>query len=122
MKSYSGAKSLPFTSEHAAWCDTISDAYCDDESSEYTSLHWTDLSTTKAIQLWKMMPAGFGAFFNVCSGQQLIVIVAPKCANEDKNTNFLAQSCYLHKFNRLDPGFYSENHIKAIQLEAGNHL
>ena len=50
MKSYSGAESLPFTSEHAAWHDTVSDPYCDGETSEYTSLRWTDLSTTDAIQ------------------------------------------------------------------------
>ena len=66
MKSYSGAESLPFTSEHAAWRDTVSDPYCDGETSEYTSLCWTDLSTTDAIQFWKMTPAGFGAFFG-CS-------------------------------------------------------
>ena len=123
MKSYSGAESLPFTSEHAAWRDTVSDPYCDGETSEYTSLRWTDLSTTDAIQFWKMTPAGFGAFFDVCSGQQLIVIATPKCADEDKNTvSFACWSRYLHNFNRLNPEFYSENHIEAIQLEAGNCL
>ena len=62
MKSYSGAEPLPFTSEHAAWRDTISDPYCDGETSEYMSLRWTDLSTTDAIQFWKMTPAGLELF------------------------------------------------------------
>ena len=123
MKSYSGAESLPFTSEHAAWRDTVSDPYCDGETSEYTSLRWTDLSTTDAIQFWKMMPAGFGAFFDVRSGLQLIIIATPICADEDNNTvSFTCWSCYLHNFDRLNPEFYSENHIEAIRLEAGNRL
>jgi hypothetical protein len=123
MKSYSGAESLPFTSDHVAWRDTVSDPYCNYESLEESSLRWTEVSTMNAVQFWKITPAGFGSFFDVRSGYQLLIIATSECASDDEGRDFFTRwERYLQDFDRLDPAFCFKNDIEAIRLEPGNRL
>jgi hypothetical protein len=122
MKSYLGAESLPFSSDHAAWRDTVSDPYCTHETSENASLRWTDASTAHAVQFWKITPAGFGAFFDVRSGQQLVIVAAPETSDDDTLHTFTHWDQYLQDFDRLSHEFSSRNGIEAIRLERGNRL
>ena len=65
MRSYSGEEPFPFSSDHVVWCETASNPYCVYNSSEESSLCWTDASTMNAIQPWKIAPAGFGNFLDI---------------------------------------------------------
>lgn len=123
MKSFSGAELFPFASHHAAWRDTVSDAYCVQESFEDLSMCWTDASTTNAIQLWSITPAGFGMFFDLRSGQQLMIIATSESAENEGSIDFFTNWCrYLQDFNQLNPDFCTKNGIEAIRLEAGNRM
>jgi hypothetical protein len=78
IKSYSGMESLPFSSDHAAWQETLSDPYCNqDDIAKQSSLRWTKASTRNAIQFWRLAPAGFEFFFDIRSGQQWVIIATP---------------------------------------------
>lgn len=122
MKSYLGAESLPFASDHAAWRDTVSDPYCIHETSEKSSLRWTDVSTAHAIQFWRIAPAGFGTFFDVRSGQQLVIIATPETSDDDTLHTFTHWDRYLQDFDQLSPEFCLSNGIEAIRLGPGNRL
>ena len=125
MKSYLGAELHPFASEHIAWHDTASDPYCDLESFEDFSLRWTDVSTKNAVQLWRIIPAGFGMFFDVRSGQQLIIIATAQTMDKyDQKNAFTHWGNYLQNFDRLNLNFCSTNEIQleAVRLEPGNRL
>ena len=123
MRTYSGAESFPFSSDHAAWRDTASDPYCTHKSTEEPSLRWTDISTTNTVQFWRIAPAGFGIFFDIRSGRQLVIIVKPEHSNEDGSEDFFTRwDHYLQDFDRLSPTFCSKNRLEAIRLDPGNRL
>jgi hypothetical protein len=122
MKSYLGAESLPFSSDHAAWRDTVTDPYCNHETSENPSLRWTDISTAHAIQYWRIAPAGFGTFLDVRSGQQLVVVATSDTSDDDALYTFTHWDHYLQNFDQLSPEFFLSNGIEAIRLEPGNRL
>ena len=124
MKSYySGAESFPFASDYAAWRDTVSDPYCDGESSDNSSLRWTDASTTNAVQFWRIAPAGFDIFFDVRSGHLLVIIATPEYTNVDeREDHFSHRGRYLHDFDRMDDKLFSKSSVEAIRVESGNRL
>ena len=123
MRSYSGAEALPFSSDHVAWRETASDPYCNYDSSEELSLRWTNVSTANAVQFWRIAPAGFGIFFDVRSGSQLVIIATPECTDDEGDKHFFTRwGHFLQDFDGLDPELFSENTLEAIRLEPGNRL
>ena len=123
MKSYSGAEAFPFSTDHVAWRDTAFDPYCVYDLTEEHSLRWTDVSTANAVQFWRIAPAGFGLYFDVRSGQQLVIIATPEYADDDGNQDFFTRwGYYLQNFNRLEPTLFSDRGVEAIRLEPGNRL
>lgn len=123
MKSYSGVEWSLFSLDHAAWRDTASDPYCVYDSSEESSLRWTDVSTANAVQFWKIAPAGFGIYLDIRSGQQLVIIPTRECVDEEGVGNlFTHWGCYLQDVERLDLSAFSRNKFEAIRLEPGDRL
>lgn len=124
MRSYSGVESFQFSSDHVAWRETVTNPYCNYDSLEDASLRWTDVSTKNAIQFWKIAPAGFGIFFDVRSGCQLVILATIECTGdvEDDKDFFTQWGRYLQDFNHMDPELFSENNFEAIRLEPGNRL
>lgn len=124
MKSYAGIESSLFSSDHAAWRDTQLDPYCiDDDSAMQSFLRWTEAATTNVVQFWRITPAGFGMFFDIRSGQQLVIVATPDVANRNGDGDFFTRwDRYLQDFDRLDPNFCIGNGLEAIQLKPGNHL
>jgi len=122
MKSYFEAESLPFASDHAAWRDTVRDPYCVHETSENPSLRWTDVSTAHAVQSWKIAPTGFGTFFDVRSGQLLVIIATPETSDDKSYHTFTHWDHYLQDFDQLSPEFNLNDGIEAIRLDPGNRL
>jgi hypothetical protein len=124
MKSHSGVESFPFSSDHTAWRETASNPYCVYDRLEESSLRWTDVSTRNAVQFWRMAPAGFGIFFDIRSGYQLVIIATTVCANNVGGCRdfFTQWGRYLEDTNRLDPALFSGNDFEAIRLEPGNRL
>lgn len=124
MKSYAGFESTLFSSDHAAWRDTLQDpGSALEDISKRSTLRWTDASNTNAVQFWRVIPAGFGAFFDIRSGQ-IWVIIATQNSSEVKHRPeyFSHWYRYLHSFSRLGPKFSIETRLEAIRLEAGNRL
>jgi hypothetical protein len=69
---------ITFSSDHAAWRETLSEPYCDqDDVAKQSSLRWTEASMRNTIQFWQLAPAGFGIFFDIQSGQQWVIIATP---------------------------------------------
>lgn len=124
MRSYPGNESSLFSSNHAAWCDTLNDPYCiNDDPAQQSLLHWTEVATANAVQFWRITPAGFGMFFNLCSGQQLVIIATPDTINKNSDGEFFMHwDRYLEDFDQQDLNFCVENGLEAIQLEPGNCL
>lgn len=123
MKSYSGVESSLFSSNHAAWRDTISDPYCDYDSSEESSLCWTDISTVNAVQFWRIAPAGFGVYLDIRSGCQLVIVATSESGSEDGVKDYFTNwGRYLQESDQLDPALFCDNKFEAIRLEPGNRL
>jgi hypothetical protein len=123
MRSYSGAEAFPFASDQVAWRETAFDPYCIYDSSEESSLRWTNVFTAGAVQFWRIAPAGFGIFFDIRSGCQLVIVATTECANDEGGKDlFTRWGHFLQDFDQFDPEFYSENDFEAIRLEAGNRL
>lgn len=119
MKSYSGAESLPFASDHVAWRETASDPYCEQEAFDESSLRWTDALTANTVQFWRIAPAGFGIFFDVRSGQQLVIIGKSEDLTDGGEYLFTHWDRYLREFDQQDSSFCP---IEAVRLEPGNRL
>lgn len=123
MKSYIGAEAFLFSSDHVAWRETSFNPYCVFDSSDESSLRWTDISTVNAFQPWRIAPAGFGIFFDIRSGSQLVIIATAVSSNDEGNKDpFTRWGRYLQGFEQLDPELFSENALEAIRLESGNRL
>jgi hypothetical protein len=124
MRSYSGAESLPFSSDHVAWRETISNPYCNYDSLENSSLRWTDVSTVNAVQFWKIAPAGFGLFFDIRSGSLLVIVATTKHADSEGGEDFFTKwGRYMQKkCNQMNSEMFSQNSFEAIRLEPGNRL
>jgi len=124
MRSYTGAESLPFSSDHVAWRETISNPYCNYDSLENSSLRWTDVSTVNAVQFWRIAPVGFGLFFDIRSGSQLVVVATTKHADGEGGEGFFTKwGRYTQKkFNQMSSEMFSDNSFEAIRLEPGNRL
>jgi hypothetical protein len=123
MKSYSGFESSPFSTDNTAWRETASDPYCAYDSSEESSLRWTDLSTANAVQFWRIAPAGFGVFLDIRSGCQLVIIATCEDESDDGHRDFFTHwGRFLEDYNQLDPALFGEKKFEAIRLEPGNRL
>ena len=64
-------------------------------------------------------------FFDIHSGQQIVIVAMQDITNEDNNIDFL--TCwdrYLldFDFDRLNPTFDLKTGLKAIPLQHGNYL
>ena len=124
MGSYAGMEPSPFSSDHWAWRETLSEPYCDhDDPRELLSLRWTEVSTANAMQFWKIAPAGFGIFFDIRSGEQWVIIATPDKLNEDEEVDrFTRWDRYIKDFDTMKPTFCIETGMEAIRLEPGNRL
>ena len=66
MKSYSGMELFSFMPNHAAWCETSLEPYCNqDDVVKQTSLRWTEASTANSTWFWQLTPASFEMFFDI---------------------------------------------------------
>jgi hypothetical protein len=130
MESYAGMEPSLFSSDHIAWRDTRRYAYCHREPTNQSSLRWSDISMTNTIQFWKLIPAGFGAFFDIRSGQQWVIIATPCPPDNDrtipddstKSDSFTQWDHYLYDFNPMDPQTLPDCNLEAIRLEPGTRL
>lgn len=124
MKSYSGMESSSFSSDHAAWRETLSEPFCDqDDNAEQSLLRWTEASTAHATRFWRLVPAGFGAYFDIRSGRQWVIIATRDKSEHDlKVDNFTRWDRYLQDFNPMDPDFAIDTPLQAVRLEPGNRL
>lgn len=137
MRSDAGIESSLFSSDHAAWRDTLLEPYCmQDDIKELSSLRWTTVSTKDSVQFWRIVPAGFGACFDIRSGQQLFIVASSHTWDSDNDslTNssdgeddsfsdvFSRWDRYLNGFNDLEPALLGEKRLEAIRLEAGNRV
>lgn len=124
MKSYSGMELSSFSSDHAAWRETLSDPFCDqDDSTKQSLLRWTEASTANATRFWRLVPAGFGAFFDIRSGVQWMIIAT--CDRRERDVevdHFTRWDRYLQDFDQMDPDFIIDTPLEAIRLEPGNRL
>lgn len=69
---------FPFATEHLAWRETTSLTYCKhEEPSKISLLRWNDYSNADAFQWWRLVPLGFGLFYDIRAGSQLISIASP---------------------------------------------
>lgn len=124
MKSYSGVESSPFSSDHAAWRETLSEPYCDqDDITQLSSLRWTEASTGNATRFWRLAPAGFGIYLDIRAGLQW-VIIATRDNRESENLvdEFARWDRYLQNFDAMSPNFNMDTALQAIRLEPGNRL
>jgi hypothetical protein len=123
MRSYSGAERFPFSSDYVAWRETAFDPYCNYDLSEDSSLRWTDVSTANAVQFWRIAPAGFGIFFDIRSGSQLVIIATTDCVDDKEGKHFFTRwGHFLQDIDQLDAELFTENIYEAIRLEPGNRL
>ena len=114
---------FPFSSDHVAWRETTFNPYCVYDSSEESSLRWTDVSTVNSVQSWRIAPAGFGIFFDIRSGCQLVIIATTECSNDEGDIKKFTQwGHYLQGLDVLDPELFSGNNFEAIRLDPGNRL
>lgn len=124
MKSYSGFDLTEFSSDHAAWRGTMSDpSSVMDDMSHRSRLRWTDVSMKNSVQFWRMVPAGFGAFFDIRCGQLWIIVANPELdAPRVDREYFTRWDRYTEGFNRLLPTFSIGTRLEAIRLEPGIRL
>jgi hypothetical protein len=124
MKSYSGMESSSFSSDHVAWRETLYDPFCDeDDSTKLSLLRWTEASTVNSVRFWRVVPAGFGAFFDIRSGRQWVIIASPDRRDVDVEVDrFTRWDRYLQDFSYESPDFNIETPLEAIRLEPGNRL
>lgn len=124
MKSYSGIELSSFSSDHAAWRETLSEPYCDqDDVASQSSLRWTEASTANAIRFWRLAPAGFGIYLDIRSGQQWVIIATSDRKKCDRDVDhFTRWDRYLQDFDPMKPKFNVDTPLEAIRLEPGNRL
>jgi len=123
MRSYFGAETCSFSSDHVAWRETVLNPYCVYDSFEESSLRWTDVSTANAVQFWRIAPSGFGIFFDIRSGCQLVIMATAEYVNSEGGKDLFTQwGHYLQDFDHSDTELFSENNFEAIRLEPGNRL
>jgi hypothetical protein len=124
IKSYLGMESLPFLSDHAAWQEMLSEPYWDqDDVAKQSSLRCTEASTRNAIQFWQLIPAGFGIFFNIWSGQQWVIIATPNHSKHECNADYFTQwDRYLQDSDPMNPTSAVDTTLEAIWLEPWNCL
>ena len=114
IKSYSGIELSFFPSDHAVWCDTQFDPYCiNDDLAKQSLLCWTEAAMSNFVQFWRITPAGLGMFFDIHSGQQIVIVAMQDITNEDNN---------LLDFDRLNPTFDIKTGLEAIPLQPENCL
>lgn len=124
MKSDRGFELNPFSSDYAAWRNTLQDpSSVLDDTSKQQILRWTDVSTKNSVQFWRLVPAGFGAFFDVRSGSLWIIIATSRAVEDDKDPDcFTRWDRYLEDFDRLKPTFAVRTCLESIRIEPGNRL
>ena len=127
----SGFESTLFSTDYAAWLDMLEDrGSTHEDTSKESALRWTDVLTTNTVQFWRIAPAGFGAYFNVRSGQQWVIMATNTPYDGHNEDNERATSAdpfshwgrYLDEFNRFSPDFSIGTRVESIQLEAGDRL
>lgn len=76
-----------------------------------------------SVQFWQLVPAGFGGFFDVRSGNLWIIVATSHQAEYDKQSEFFTHwDCFLEEFNPLKPTFATRTRLESIRLETGNRL
>lgn len=121
MKSYSGIESSHFSSDHAAWRETLSEPYCDqDDIAQLSSLRWTQASTANTTQFWRLAPAGFGIFFDIRSGLRWVIIATQDY--REGGIDVERWDKYLGDFHQMKPKFDDNSVLEAIRLEPGHRL
>lgn len=124
MISYAGFESTNFSTDHAAWRDTTTDSSSAlNDGSRRSVLRWTDVAMQNAVQFWRIVPGGFGAFFDIRSGHVWIIVATPILdhRNVDRD-NFTRSHIYLQEFSRLRPIYDANTRLEAIRLEPGTRL
>jgi len=137
MRSGAGIEPSLFSSDHAAWRDTLLEPYCAfDDIKKLSSLRWTNIYTKNFFQFWRIPPAGCGAFFDVRSGVQLFIVGS--CHTQDSDNDsithvsddevehhadvFTRWDRYLWGFDHARPALLGNKRLEAIRLEAGNRM
>ncbi|KIM38064.1 hypothetical protein M413DRAFT_13028 [Hebeloma cylindrosporum] len=116
---------MSFTTEYLAWRETRSLTYCKEENySSISTLRWNDFSNTDAVQWWNLVPHGFGAFLDVRSGSQLIIVAAPASSPSSSFNpdDFATSEIFIPGFlptRAIHPVFF---HPEAILLTEGMRI
>ena len=113
---------LPFATEHLVLQETRSLTHCKEEDNSMIGLlRWNDFSTVDAVQWWRLVPHGFGVFFDVLAGSQWIIIAAP--ASLPLHPNFFATSdLYINIFMETEAINPTLIRPEAILLTAGMQM
>lgn len=120
MKSYAGFESNLFSSDHAAWRETTPTS---EEIEKLSSLRWTDVSMTNAVQFWRIVPSGFGSYFDVRCGSIWIIVATPTAVEEGEVPDFFSHwDRYVQDFSPISPTFGTDTRLDSIRLEPGNRL
>jgi hypothetical protein len=123
MRSNSGPEIFPFSSEQAAWRETAFNPYCDHDSLEKSSIRWTNVFNTNAVQPWGIAPSGFGSYLDIRSGSLLVVVPTSDTSTGDASRDFFTRwDRYLVDWDKLDVDCFADNDFEAVRLEAGNRL
>ena len=120
---------FPFTTEYLAWRETRSLAYCKEEDDfPMRLLRWNDFSNTDAMQWWRMVPHGFGMYFDVHEGSQWIAIAAPRPPTIDPNCSpfdpdlLATPEIFLPDFVPTEPLNRELIHPEAMLLTVGTRM
>jgi hypothetical protein len=124
MPSETPTHQTTFGTEYVAWRESKSRVYCKQEDpSLINSLRWNDISITHSIQWWTHIPHGFGAFIDIRTGSQLVVIPTPDKSNGlFDRLQFSNPGFYLPRFERATPHHRFATQPEAILLTAGMRL
>ena len=126
MSSETPPQQTSFGSEYLTWRETKSDVYCKQEDPLLLNLlRWNDISTAHSIQWWTPIPYGFGAFWDVRSGSQLVVI-----AGAVRTSSVMFDSLFFENPQYYLPGFQRSKvdngrftmHPEAILLTPGMRM
>jgi len=113
---------LPFMTEHLAVRETRSLTHCKEEDNSMIGiLRWNDFSTVDAVQWWRLVPHGFGAFFDVLAGSQWIIIAAPACSPLDPDF-FATSDLYINELTETETPNPEYIRPEAILLTAGMRM
>jgi len=109
---------FPFATKHLAWRETPSLTYCKhEEPSKISLLRWNDYSNTDVFQWWWLVPLGFGLFYNICGGSQLISITSPVDSRSVDDVGKKGHAFDPHVFASSDLFMTDDQGMKVINQE-----